>query len=95
MKELNALRDIAGRIEGAPLDEYNSMEELTKDNNDSNKTNTNNIQTIEDNNDKSLDSKEDNEILEDNETSEDNEVDTSEGFDIDSLDDETLFTIGQ
>lgn len=88
MKELNALRDIAGRIEGASLDEYNSMEELTEDNNDSDKTNTNNIQTIEDNNDKSLDSKEDNETLEDNETSEDNEVDTSEGFDIDSLDDD-------
>ena len=93
MKELNALRDIAGRIEGAPLDEYNSMEELTEDNNDSDKTNTNNIQTTEDDNNKSLDSKEDNETSEDNEvdtseTSEDNEVDTSEGFDIDSLDDD-------
>lgn len=44
MKELNVLRDIAGRIEGAPLDEYNSMEEIIDDNDTSNKTNTDNIQ---------------------------------------------------
>ena len=87
MKELNVLRDIAGRIEGAPLDEYNSMEEIIDDNDTSNKTNTDNIQptneTSEDNKNKEND--EDNK---DNKTSEDNEVDTSEGFDINSIDDD-------
>ena len=89
MKELNALRDIAGRIEGAPLDEYNSMEEVTDDNNDtSNKINTNNIQTNDETNNEILENNEDNELSNNNETSEDNEVDTSEGFDINSIDDD-------
>ena len=93
MKELNVLRDIAGRIEGAPLDEYNSMEEIIDYNDTSNKTDTDNIQptnetsennkTLEDNKNKEND--EDNK---DNKTSEDNEVDTSEGFDINSIDDD-------
>ena len=79
MKELNALRDIAGRIEGAPLDEYNSMEDLTKDNNDSNNNDTDNIQTTENNKDEFLESNKD------DETSKDDEVDTSEGFDVNSI----------
>lgn len=88
MKELNALRDIAGRIEGAPLDEYNSMEELTDDNNDnSDNTDTNNIQTTNDNNDESSESKEDNETSDDNEISDD-EVDTSNGFNPNTLDED-------
>lgn len=89
MKELNVLRDITGRIEGAPLDEYNSMEEVTDDNNDtSNKTDTNNIQTNDETNNEILENNEDNELSNNNETSEDNEVDTSEGFDINSIDDD-------
>lgn len=89
MKELNALRDIAGRIEGAPLDEYNSMEEVTDDNNDtSNKTDINNIQTNDETNNEILENNEDNELSNNNETSEDDEVDTSEGFDINSIDDD-------
>lgn len=89
MKELNALRDIAGRIEGAPLDEYNSMEEVTDDNDDtSNKTDTNNIQTNDETNNEILENNEDNELSNNNEISEDNEVDTSEGFDINSIDDD-------
>lgn len=88
MKELNALRDIAGRIEGAQLDEYNSMEELTDDNNDnSDNTDTNNIQTTNDNNDESSESKEDNETSDDNEISDD-EVDTSNGFNPNTLDED-------
>ena len=89
MKELNALRDIAGRIEGAPLDEYNSMEEVTDDDNDtSNKTDTNNIQINNETNNEILENNEDNELSNNNETSEDDEVDTSEGFDINSIDDD-------
>ena len=89
MKELNALRDIAGRIEGAPLDEYNSMEEVTDDDNDtSNKTDTNNIQTNDETNNKILENNEDDELSNNNETSENDEVDTSEGFDINSIDDD-------
>lgn len=93
MKELNVLRDIAGRIEGAPLDEYNSMEEIIDDNDTSNKTNTDNIQstneTLEDNKtSEDNKNKENDEDNKDNKTSEDNEVDTSEGFDINSIDDD-------
>lgn len=89
MKELNALRDIAGRIEGAPLDEYNSMEEVTDDDNDtSNKKDTNNIQTNDETNNEILENNEDNELSNNNETSENDEVDTSEGFDINSIDDD-------
>lgn len=89
MKELNVLRDITGRIEGAPLDEYNSMEEVTDDNNDtSNKTDTNNIQTNDETNNEILENNEDNELSNNNETSENNEVDTSEAFDINSIDDD-------
>ena len=84
MKELNVLRDIAGRIEGAPLDEYNSMEEIIDDNDTSNKTNTDNIQPINE----TLEDNETSEDNKDNKTSEDNEVDTSEGFDINSIDDD-------
>lgn len=93
MKELNVLRDISGRIEGAPLDEYNSMEEIIDDNDTSNKTNTDNIQPtneISEDNKTSEDNKnkENDEDNKDNKTSEDNEVDTSEGFDINSIDDD-------
>lgn len=93
MKELNVLRDIAGRIEGAPLDEYNSMEEIIDDNDTSNNTNTDNIQPINETSEDNKISednknKENDEDNKDNKTSEDNEVDTSEGFDINSIDDD-------
>ena len=91
MKELNVLRDIAGRIENAPLDEYNSMEEITdNDNNVSDETNTDetNTDNIQPTNNINNETSEDNKIPEDNKDSEDNEVDTSEGFDIDSIDDD-------
>lgn len=85
MKELNVLRDLTSRKEGEPLDKNDNIKEITNNNNNdvSDETNTNNIQPT---NNVNNETSENNKTPEDNKDLEGDKVDTSNGFDISSID---------
>lgn len=89
MKELNVLRDITGREEGASLDEYNSIEEITDtDIETSEETKPDKNETSEDKSENESESKKESEESESKESESEEEPDTSYGFNEDSIDDD-------